>query len=257
MRIIKIALLATILISSAFAANLTSPATPVPDARIALGLTYNLEGFELYQSDVEAYSLTNRLNISVTFAPISNINIGVDFGAGNVAISAADAIRDYHGDIGFSGGLNTKLSSNFINDRIAFMGIMKANWFLSEGNQESQYSGMDLSAGAGPIVHINNFGYIAAGLKYQEIVGKNMDYSGNEGKWSNDETLGGFIAIDYFPKSELISNYIPYITFELGVFPGAGLKEKETSVKDLSFSLSFGAITKRLYGKKSELNWRP
>lgn len=257
MRIIKIALLATILFSSVFAVNLTSPATPVPDARISLGLTYNLEGFELYQSDVEAYSLTNRLNISVTFAPISNINIGVDFGAGNVAISSVDKIRDFHGDIGFSGGLNTKLSSNFINDRIAFMGILKANWFLSEGNEKSQYSGMDLSAGAGPIVHINNFGYIAAGVKYQEIVGKNRDFSGNDGKWSNDETLGGFIAVDYFPKSELISNYIPYITFELGVFPGAGLKEKDTSVKNLSFGISFGAITKRLYGKKSELNWRP
>lgn len=257
MRTIKSLVILLIFLCSVFAVNLTSPATPIPDARISLGLSYSLEGFELYQSDVEAYSLLNRLNVSVTFAPVQNINIGIDAGAGNVAISAVDEIREFHGDLGFSGGLNTKLSTNYINDRISFMGILKANWFLSEGKAESRYSGMDLSAGGGPIVHINNFGYIAAGVKYQEIVGKNLDYVGTEGNWSNDETIGGFLAVDYFPKSELISNYIPYINFELAVFPGAGLKEKETSVKNISFGISFGAITKRLYGKKSELNWRP
>lgn len=257
MRIKCLLTLVLFLSSLVVASNLTAPATPIPDARLSLGLSYNLEGHELYKSDVEAYSLTNRLCVSVIFAPISNINIGLDIGAGNVAINSTEAIREYRGDIGFAGGLNTKLSTNFINDRFAFMGIMKSTWFLSEGSAESRYSGMDLSAGAGPIIHINNFGYIAAGVKYQEIVGKNMDYSGNEGKWSNDKTLGGFFAIDYFPKSEMISNYIPYITFEVGIFPGAGLKQKETSIDNISFGISFGAITKRLYGKKSELNWRP
>ncbi len=245
------------LVSLSMAAGLASPIAPIPDARIGVGITYGMDGFNLYDSEIEAGATLSSIQATVAYAPVTNINLGIDLGVTSVSVKTEETAKDFSGDFGFSGGANAKLSSNFINDRVAFTGILKGGWFYSSTDEDYYYRGVTLSGSLGPTFHINNFGYLGFGYKYFEINGENEGSGNVSSYWGNDQTMGGYLSVDYFPKSEVISSYIPYISFVVDVFPEAGLQKNDIALHNISFSISFGAITNRLYGKKSEVNWRP
>jgi hypothetical protein len=236
------------------AANFATPAAPIPEARFGIGLAYDISSFELYKDEENSASISN-IHADVSFAPITNINIGVNLGISSVKTFTAQDNYDFKGNPGFAGGGSVKLSSPFIKDLVGFIATTKAVWFMSKNSNDVEYKGLDINGVLGISVRIKEVGYISGGGKYYEIDGENISGT-HEATWSNSETIGGWLAFDYFPKSKLITEYIPYISFAFELFPGANF-DGEAPINNMAFSVAFGALTKRVFGAKTEKQWRP
>lgn len=243
----------------ASASNLANPAVTFPDARIAVGASYHLGGYTITNKEVAA--MLNRFHARVEYAPSTFIGFGVDLGATQVEVdryySSSDSIPVFHGKYGFSGGAHLKLSSPaFLNNLVSIIGIGQATYFTSKNQHNATYRGIDGAGVIGLQFHLPGFGYISTGPLVYLINGTNVSYTGKENFYSNSNNIRGWIAVDYFPKMKDVTSNKPYISLEVSVSPKANYSER-IPVQEFSISLSIGAITGRLYGIESDVDWEP
>lgn len=249
-----------VLVTSTLASNLTNPLVPIPTARVGIGLSYHLGGYTITNRKIP--SLMNRYHCRISYSPITYFNIGFDCGFSQIDVASDSATQPavgiFHGNNQFSYGGNVKISTPLLMDFIGLLSIVQATGFKSENKHGTVYEGYDGTGAVGIILHINNFGYIAAGSKVYYIHGNNRSSrTGIESFFSNINNVRGWFAVDYFPKlQKLISSQLPYFSFEVSVAPDVKFN-KRAPIQEISFSVSLGLITKRLYGEVSEVEWHP
>lgn len=273
-------------VSYSWAIGLSFPSTPVPTARFATGVSYDYYGgymdydnnSKLFWQDDLPVSL-HGINAFFTYAPITYVNFGVELGARDANINPDKkfslAQSELNGTLGFSAGAHLKFATPYFSDVFGFVAAAKGTWFYSEGNSNKtewyyidgegnmtpvnwNNNGNIVAINGGISFHVKRFGYISFGAKYLDVMGKiNLEPEIIEKtKWVNDAYIGGWLALDYFPKTR-IEKFIPFISFELGFFPNdKPFDGGRPILRNASFSVTVGAIMKRLYGDDDE-NWRP
>ena len=171
--------------------------------------------------------------------------------------TAADTFGIFHGGYGFSGGGHLKLGTPFFfNNVMCGIGIFQGGIFSSQNSAGTTYRGTDACGGLGLQFHVPSFGYITIGSQAYLILGKTTDFSGKQGYYSNVNNVRGWLAIDYFPPELPSSNNLFYLSFEMSVSPKARFNAR-APVQEISFSVSIGSITPRLYGQETSEEWRP
>lgn len=245
--------------STIFAANLANPATLIPEARLALGASYDVGGYTISNDSVPC--MMNRFQGRCTFAPFSFLNIGIDAGASRFDVAGdttmTDTIGIFQGNYSFSGGAHFLLGSRFFyNDLFRIIGIGQVSYFSSSNSSAARYGGADGAGAIGIQFHVQRFGYVTLGPELYVISGKNKNYLGVQHRYSNLNNLRGWMAIDFFPKEKLASNNKFYISLELALSPKANYN-KRAPLQEIRFSVGLGSITKRLYGQESDVEWSP
>ncbi|MDR0303682.1 MAG: hypothetical protein LBH98_02775 [Chitinispirillales bacterium] len=251
-------LFAFIAVVFSYGGGVAYPLTPVPSARFATAISYDMYGGYLYKPSISGATVTLQgFNASFTYSPITFINFGFDLGERNVKIFTHDEQYRFDGKIGFAGGTHAKFATPYFNELIGVVGFVRALWFSSETKNETYYGGMDFTGAGGLSFRVKNFGYISLGAKYFEIVGKNGEVSGTQsGSWGNEDVFGGWVSFDMFPKIP-VRKHIPFFSIELCLFPGADAFDgTKPAIRNASFNLTIGAITNRLYGN-SDKDWTP
>ena len=244
------------LASAASAANLANPTITLPEARVAVGVSYHLGGYSLTNDSIPA--LFNRIHGRVEFGPVKYLTIGIDAGATQIEVDRYnDTAAVFHGKYGFSGGGHLKLSSPpFAHQYLSFIVIAQATIFNSINKFSAAYGGKDGTGAIGLQLHIPGFGYITAGPWVYLIQGTNKSYDGESAFYSNTDNVRGWCAIDYFPKMKDPSSNKPYVSLEFSMSPRVTYSER-IPVQAFSVSISIGSITKRLYGTESDVEWSP
>ncbi|MFP4163620.1 MAG: hypothetical protein ACLFVE_06555 [Chitinispirillaceae bacterium] len=246
-------LMIPILAVSTLASNLANPATAIPEARISMGASYHLGGYTI--SNREIPMIMNRIHGRISYSPIKHVNFGVDLGAAQVNVDRYSVGRDtvpvFEGGYGFSGGAHLKLTSPSIMNRFCFIALAQGGMFFSENEPGALYGGKDGAAVLGVQVRIPKFGYVSFGPHLYIINGENRSYEGNESFYSNISNVRGWIAFDYFPKTEHLTKNKPYISVEFTASPKISSTSR-VPVQEFSLSISFGAVTPRLYGMEKE-----
>ena len=245
-----------LLVGISNAANLANPATPFPEARIAVGASYHLGGYTL--TNQELPSLFNRIHARVSYSPIKYVSFGVDGGTIQIDVErTSDSAATFNGKFGYSGGGHLKLATPaFLKQRLSFVALGQGTIFKSVNKFNAEYAGKDATGAVGIQLHIPGFGYITAGPWVYLIFGKNKSFDGTTSEYSNINNVRGWLAIDYFPKMKELSNNKPYISLEFSVSPKANYSER-IPVQEFSVSVSIGSITNRLYGTQSDVEWSP
>lgn len=242
------------------AANLANPAITLPDARISIGASYHLGGYTLTNDTIPA--LFNRIHGRVEYGPLKYLTVGIDAGVTQIDVDryidiSNDTVPIFHGKFGFSGGAHLKLSTpSFARRMISFIAIAQATLFTSKNKHTASYGGTDGTGIIGIQIHIPGFGFISAGPWVYLIQGENRSFDGTTSFYSNTDNVRGWIAIDYFPKLKDLSTNKPYLSLEFSISPKATYSER-IPVQAFSVSISIGAITKRLYGVESDIEWSP
>lgn len=258
----KIILLVTFLAAvSSYGAGASYPSAPVPAARFASGISYDYGGGYLFSRvvPVPVFSLYG-INAFGTYGLADYINIGADLGLKDVNIHSSDPNRSFNGRMGIAAGPHLKLATPYLGDVFAVVAFTRTHWFYSEDKgRYIYYKGLDFTGSGAFSFHVKDFGYISMGVKYSEIFGNYgiVEYPGlDERTWTNAGNIGGWVAFDYFPKTG-VKNYLPFISFELGFFPNSSeVLGKKPVFRNISFSVTVGGITNRLYGD-SGASWRP
>ena len=256
---LALAILCAISMIEVSASNLADPAVLIPPARFSVGASYDLGGFTITNDSVPC--LLNRFEARVSYSPFSFVNFGIDGGATQMEVAGdttgTDTVGIFHGKYAFSGGGHLKLGTPFyFNDLVAAVGILHGTYFSSKNDAGAVYSGIDADGGGGLQFHIHDFGYVTAGSSVYMIFGKNKSFSGQEGRYSNINNVRGWLAIDYFPTIAASSRNLMYISLELTVSPKVTF-DGRAPVQEMSASVSIGSITRKLYGKESEIEWKP
>ncbi len=241
------------------AVNLADPPVLIPPARVAVGLSYDLGGYPITNRAVP--TIMNRFQAQVSYAPFSFLNFGVDGGATQMDVAgdttAQDTFGVFHGGYEFSGGAHLKLGTPFFFDNlVSVVGIAHGSVFSSKNSAGTTYGGMDGAGAVGLQFHISNFGYVTAGSELYLISGKTTDYNGVKGNYSNVNNVRGWLAVDYFPPEKMNSQNSFYVSLEMSVAPKATF-DGRAPIQEMSFSVSIGAVTPRLYGQKSDAEWKP
>lgn len=250
----KILLAAVLFAVSSWAANVSYPSAPVPSARFATGITYDYLGGYFYKAPIEDLPFSmHGVNAFFTYAPVTYVNFGVDLGMRDVNIPNGDHDYGFNGKLGIAAGSHLKLATPYFGDVMGIIAMCRGLWFHSKDDNDSFYSGPELTGAGGLSFHVKRFGYISFGCKYFEIFGENGI---GDGDWSNDATVGGWASFDYFPKTN-VKKYIPFISFEFAFFPSDNpFYGGSPIVRNASFAVTIGAITHRIYGDDNR-NWRP
>ena len=253
-QLIRLLLLGTALYCHA--SNLANPAVILPEARIAIGASYHLGGYSLTNQEIP--SLFNRIHGRVEYGPFKYLTIGLDAGATQVDVDGiGDTMPAFHGKFGFSGGGHLKLSTpSFFKQYLSVIAIAQATIFSSENEFSASYSGKDGTGVVGLQAYIPGFGYITAGPWVYIIQGTNKGFDGKSGFYSNTDNIRGWVAIDFFPKMGEVTSNKPYISLEVSISPKATYSDR-IPVQAFSVSLSVGAISRRLYGVESDVEWNP
>jgi hypothetical protein len=241
------------------AANLSNPSVLIPPARLSVGASYDLGGYTIANRAVPG--MMNRFQARLSYSPFSFVNFGIDGGASQMEVAgdttAADTFDIFHGGYGFSGGGHLKLGTPFFfNNLMGVIGILQGGVFSSQNSSGTTYRGTDACGGLGLQFHVPSFGYITVGSQAYLILGKTTDFSGKQGYYSNVNNVRGWLAIDYFPPELPSSKNLFYLSFEMSVSPKARFNAR-APVQEVSFSVSIGSITSRLYGQETSEEWRP
>jgi hypothetical protein len=240
------------------ALTIANPAAAVPEASVIIGAGYDIGGYTITNDRVPC--MMNRFMARAEFAPVSFLGFGLD--AGTIQMDVEKSIQHgytiilYHGNYGFSGGAHLKLSSPFILNTIAFVGIGSGTIFSTRNTAGAEYGGKDAVGAVGIQLHIKNFGFITVGPQLYYMQGQNKSFTGETGVYSNVNNLRGWMAIDFFPKINGISENKSYISFEFTASPDITVS-KRIPVQEYSISISIGTVTKRLYGIESAVDWEP
>jgi hypothetical protein len=238
-------------------ANLANPTITLPEARVAVGASYHLGGYTLY--NLEVPSLFNRIHGRVEYGPFKYLTLGIDLGTTKIDV---DTDSLFQGKFGFSGGGHLKIATpRFAKQYLSVIVIGQATIFNSVNSHSpayagKAYAGKDGTGALGLQVHIPGFGYITAGPWVYLIQGTNTSYTGQEAFYSNTDNIRGWLAIDFFPKMKEIGNNKPYISLEVSISPKATYSER-IPVQAFSVSISVGSVTGRLYGTESDVEWNP
>jgi len=249
--IITVCFVILCLSASSFSANLANPAAPVGDARFAFGASYYINGSTI--SNQKIPMLMNRAGGRASFSPVKYISIGADLSAVQIDVEKYpagpnDTVPVFNGKYGLSYGGTLKLTSPFILDRVALIGLANGNFFQSENKHKAYYGGTDGAAVVGLQVKIPNFGFISAGPHIYIINGENKGYDGEKSTYSNINNLRGWIAIDYLPQAEIFMNkQQPYLSLEFSTSPKIKTSSR-VRVQEFSVAVSMGTISQRLYG---------
>lgn len=254
MKKIVIAIILFLFVSSTNALDLATPLAPLPGGRISFSASYDLNGITITNREIP--SIMNRIHGTFTISPIQYFNAGIDIGIAQIDVASdSNDVALFHGNYGFSGGANIKVSSPFAKNIIGVIGLAKGSWFSStEKNTEKYYRGLDIVAAAGPIFHIPKFGYISFGPQIYYVHGENEGSSGN---YHNINNLRGWIAIEYFPKMKDQAKYLPFLSIEASISPDASVKSDRAPVVEFGASITFGAISSKLFGEIEQNEWRP
>jgi hypothetical protein len=244
------------LVWAAAASNLANPAITLPEARMAVGVSYHIGGYSLTNDSIPA--LFNRIHGRVEFGPIKYLTLGIDAGVTQIEVDRySDTAAVFHGKFGFSGGAHLKLASPpFAREYLTVIAIAQATMFNSVNKFSAAYGGKDGCGVVGIQVHLPGFGYLSIGPQVYLIQGTGKSYNGESGFYSNTDNIRGWCAIDYFPKMKDGSNGKPYVSLEFSASPSATYS-KRIPVQGFSVSVSIGSITKRLYGTDSDIDWTP
>lgn len=236
------------------ALNLASPLAPIPEGRFTFSASYDLNGITITNREIPA--IMNRIMGTFTISTTEFFNFGIDLGVSQMDVASdSNDVSLYHGKYGFTSGANIKVSTPRAKDIIGVVGLAKGTWFMtSEDKGERYYRGLDIAAAAGPLFHIPNFGYVAFGPKIYYIHGKN-DYSASN--FHNVNNLRGWIAIEYFPKMKNESKYLPFLTIESSISPETKINGRRAPVIEFSASITFGAVSSKVFGEIEEIGWRP
>jgi hypothetical protein len=236
-----------------YASNLANPVQPISGARMALGVSYHIGGYTITNRKLPC--LINRFHGRISYAPFTYFNLGIDLGASQMEVASdttlTGLIQTFHGNYGFSFGAYIKVSSPLIRNIMGFIGILQGTQFKSENSSGAYYKGPDLNGAVGLLFRIRKFAYIAAGAEAYLIDGKNKSYNSDvEMNYSNVNNVRGWIAFDITPPMKNVKRYIPYLTVEVSLSPEVTFNKK-APMQEISFSISIGSVTKRLYGKKT------
>ena len=241
------------------AANLADPAVLIPPARLSVGASYDLGGYTIANRAVP--SMINRFQARLSYAPFSFVNFGIDAGASQMEVAgdttAADTFGIFHGGYAFSGGGHLKLGTPFFfNNLLCGIGIFQGGIFSSQNNAGTTYRGTDVCGGLGLQFYVPSFGYVTVGPQAYLIFGNTTDFSGKQGYYSNVNNVRGWLAVDYFPPALPSSKNLLYVSFETSVSPKVHFNAR-APIQEISFSLSIGSVTPRLYGQETNEEWRP
>ncbi|MCL1946996.1 MAG: hypothetical protein FWF51_07615 [Chitinivibrionia bacterium] len=246
--------------ASVFGGGVSYPSATIPAARFASGVSYDyIGGYLTLNSSTDptpAYSLYGA-NIFFTYGLADFINAGVDLGLKDANIHSSDPSFVFNGRMGAAAGTHVKLSTSYMGDVFAIVLFSRFHFFYSEDKGRNEYNrGRDITASGAFSFHVKEFGYITMGAKYLDITAKIYGKPAPP-EFKNDALVGGWVAFDYFPKTA-IKTYLPFVSFELGFFPNSERKvlEKKPVFRNISFSVTIGGITNRLYGNSDD-GWRP
>ncbi|MCX7726180.1 MAG: hypothetical protein N2053_04965, partial [Chitinispirillaceae bacterium] len=128
--------------------------------------------------------------------------------------------------------------------------------FRSQNKHSAYYGGKDGCGTVALQIRIPKFGFISTGPLIYLIKGENRSYNGEYGYYYNVNNIRGWIAIDYFPPLSELTKNRPYVSIEASLSPQATYS-KRIFAQEFSISISIGAITKRLYGVESDVDWSP
>jgi len=247
------------LAAAAFAANLANPATQVSDARMSFGVSYYIGGADI--TDYEIPMMMNRVCGRVSYAPIRYVNFGLDFGTTQISVDKyslndRDTVPVFEGRFGGVIGGHLKLTSPYFGEYVALLGIGNVNYFRSTNKPGAFYGGVDVAVAAGAQLRIPNIGYLSAGPQIYYIAGENKAFNSKEkGKYSPVNNVRAFIAFDYFPEDAFIMwDHKPYVSIEFTASPKIN-GSKRAPIREFSFSVSIGAITQRLYGEDTGIEY--
>jgi hypothetical protein len=240
---------------SSNASNLSNPTITLPPARVAIGASYHLGGYTITNDTIA--SLFNRIHGRVEFGPLKYVTFGIDAGVSQIEVDKFDTLDIFHGKFGFSGGAHLKFSTpSFARQMLSVIAIAQGTLFNSENEYNAAYTGYDGTGIVGLQLHIPGFGYISAGPWVYIIQGENRSYNGTTSFYSNQNNVRGWLAIDFFPRFKDIIKNKPYVSLEVSVSPKVNYSER-IPVQEFSVSISIGAVTGRLYGVESDVEWTP
>jgi len=247
-----ICIMITCLSAASFGANLANPAAQVGDARLAFGASYFVNGSTI--SNDEIPMIMNRIGARASFSPVKYFSIGVDLAAVQVSVDQYpgslpfDTVPTFDGKYGVSYGGNLKLTTPYMFDYVALIGIANGNFFRSENKLGAYYGGKDAAGVIGLQVKVPNLGFISAGPQVYYIEGENRSYYGEKGTYSNINNLRGWIAFDYFPPVSILDEKVqPYFSVEFTMSPKINTSSR-VRVQEFSVAVSLGSISPRLYG---------
>lgn len=253
-----VAALFALIVQNANGSNLANPAMNLPPLRLAIGASYDVGGFSITNDAVPA--LLNRFHGRISFSPSRFVDAGIDLGTAQMEVDSYqdtnDTIGIFHGQYGFSAAAHVKLRSPFFaGDRLAAVGIGQAGWFSSENKAGALYSGIDGTGAVGLQYRLLDYGYITLGVKAYLIQGTNRGYldkdSDTQSKYSNNNNIQGWLAIDFLPSFRGGVNGRPYFSFECSAGPGAAAGDR-IPLRQASISLAIGWISPRLIGEDYE-----
>jgi len=235
--------------AASFGANLANPAAQVGTARMSFGASYFLGGADI--TNLEIPLMMNRLAVRASYSPIRYVNFGVDLGTPLVSVekysvNGRDTVPVFDGEFGWSAGGNLKLSTPYMFGSVAVLALANANLFRSSNKAGAYYGGADITAAAGVQIRLPN-GYISFGPQIYMIMGRNKGIYGAEGEYSNVNNMRAWIAYEYFPDDIFGGEYKPYMSAEFTASHKICASER-VPVREFSLSVSFGVITRRLYG---------
>lgn len=238
------------------AATLVNPLAPFPGPRVAVGFGYHLDGISIGDRAVPA--IINRIAARTSFSPVEFVNIGLEGGAAQMEVASDSSIYPalpvFHGNYKFSYAGSLKLSTPLLKETAGLFGVVKGGHFGSEDSKKAGYSCYDATGVVGLLFHIPRFGYAAIGPRLYYIKGEAENSDGTKHNFNNVNNMQGWAAVEWFPKTS--SGSIPYITAEISFGPKVSFGDR-TPVNEFSFSIGIGAVTKRLSGEVSELEWHP
>ena len=253
-------LISTILFAVTFcsAASLVGPISPFPGGRMSMGLAYNLEGMSITNRNIPA--VMNGFTGNLSYSPAQYVNIGIEAGATSLEVASDSISTDsgttmYKGKYKFSGGAALHLSSPLAREVFGITGIAKADYFSSDDGAGASYKGFSGIGVLGLVFHIKGFGYIATGPRLYFIEGQDKGYNqSNYSDFHNTNNLQAWLAMEWFPKTS--GGSIPYFGVELTAGPKVNFGGR-APVNEFSVSATIGAVSKRLSGEASELEWHP
>ncbi len=252
-KIIVTTLLISSLALTSAGANLANPAAPLPEARVSLGVSYDLGGYTITNRQIPM--MVNRIHGRISYSPLKYVNLGLDLGAAQVNVErytvGGDTVPVFEGEYGFSGGAHLKLTSPMLLNSFSFIALAQGALFYSENKTNAMYGGKDGAAVLGMQFKVPNFGFVSFGPQLYMINGENRSYTGAEGTYSNLNNIRGWLAVDFFPKVDPITNNKPYCSLEFTASPKINSSSR-VPVQEFSISFSIGAVTPRLYGIETE-----
>ena len=287
----KISFLALLAVAYSWGAGVSFSGAPVPAGRFATGLTFDYSGAYLeFNLDSGSTSFladqvfpyrTRNVYGFLTYGLANSINIGFDIGIGDFDIMSdivnSDSSRafGFDGRIGLTTGAHAKLATPYMGNVFALVGAFRSLWFYSRDKDEGpdelseSISGMSLNASAGFSFRVRDMGFISFGAKYHDLSAKHSSYGRTVGengqldadldwKMSNDRNIGGFIALDFFPRTD-IRRYIPFVSIEFSFFPDSSRPFTGTAprLRNAGFSTTIGAFSRKLTGHNRDEIWRP